>query len=50
MSVERKPMNVPESKRLSDIPYMEDGAILIVESRGPKKKESHIGVGIDELK
>jgi hypothetical protein len=38
MTSDRKLLNVAEQKRLSEVRYFEDGAIIIVESKGPKKK------------
>lgn len=41
-------LSVPEGKKLFDIPYFKDGAIIKVSSRNPKKPVTH-GVGVDEM-
>lgn len=44
---DNKPLSVFDKKKIYDIPYFKDGAIVKVESKAPKlnKRESH-GVGV----
>lgn len=43
-------LTIPEGKKLYQVPYFKDGAIIKVSSKNPqlKKKESH-GIGVSEM-
>lgn len=43
-----KPINLSEAVRIRDVPYFQDGAILKVDTRNPKK-ESHIGIKASDI-
>lgn len=42
-------LSVPEGKKIYDVPYFKDGAIVKVSSRNPKKPEAHQGMGVSQL-
>lgn len=46
---EGRMLSVPEGKKLFDIPYFKDGAIIKVSSRNPKKPPVAHGVGVNEI-
>lgn len=49
MTEDSKLMNIPNDRRLRDIPYFQDGAVLRVESKTPRK-DPHTGVSVADLK
>lgn len=42
-------MHVSDGKKIWEIPYFKDGAILKVDTRNPKKPDNHHGMSVPEM-
>ena len=46
---DNRPIALTEGIKVGDVPYFQDGAVLIVSSRAPKKEVAHTGIKTSDL-
>jgi hypothetical protein len=46
---DNRPISIGEGTKIGDVPYFTDGAIIVVNSRAPKKEVMHSGIKTSDL-
>lgn len=46
---DNRPIAINEGTKIGDVPYFTDGAIIVVNSRAPKKEVMHSGIKTADL-